>query len=236
MNELIKIEHKEGKKSVSARELYKFLDLSEGQFSRWALKNITKNEFAREYEDFQGFDIMSSGNEAKDFALSIDFAKRLSMIARTKKGEIAREYFIACEKQLKQVFQVPQTYSEALLLASQQAKLIEMQQAKLIEQSPKVDFFDAVAQSKTAIEMRKVSAVLDIKGMGRNNLFEFLRAEKILDNNNIPYRKYQDSGHFRVVEQKYTDGNGELKISFKTLAYQKGVDFIRKKLLNIEDK
>lgn len=45
---------------------------------------------------------MSNGNETKDFALTIDFAKRLAMMAKTEKGEQARKYFIECEKQLKE--------------------------------------------------------------------------------------------------------------------------------------
>jgi hypothetical protein len=37
-------------------------------------------------------------------------------------------------------------------------------------------------------------------------------------------------GYFRVVEQKY-EVHGEIKISIKTLVFQKGIDFIRR-LLN----
>jgi phage antirepressor YoqD-like protein len=46
-------------------------------------------------------------------------------------------------------------------------------------------------------------------------------------NNNRPYQKYIDSGYFRVIEQKYMK-NGEEHINFKTLVYQRGLDFIRK--------
>ena len=76
------------------------------------------------------------------------------------------------EKQSK--FPIPQTYSEALLLAANQAKQIEEQQLeiksqkaknelleacnidnvnKLTEQKPKVEFFDQVTDSKDAIDM-----------------------------------------------------------------------------------
>lgn len=41
------------------------------------------------------FDLMSNtqtgGRPTKDFALSIDFSKKLSMLARTEKGEEARK-------------------------------------------------------------------------------------------------------------------------------------------------
>lgn len=100
---------------------------------------------------------------------------------------------------------------------------------KIEEMRPKADFFDAVADSKTAISMNEVSKVLGIKGLGRNNLFEFLRDNAILDRWNVPYQKYIDCGWFRVIEQKYTK-NGEEHISIKTLVYQKGVDAIRRKI------
>lgn len=38
-----------------------------------------------------------------DHAISIDMAKEISMIQRTEKGKIARQYFINCEKKLKEV-------------------------------------------------------------------------------------------------------------------------------------
>lgn len=98
------------------------------------------------------------------------------------------------------------------------------------EQRPKVEFFDAVADSKTAISMNEVAKVINIKGYGRNKLFEFLRNERILDGFNVPYQRYVDCGWFRVIEQKYMR-NGEPQVSTKTLVYQKGVDAIRKKLL-----
>lgn len=230
MNELIRITEVEGKKSVSAREIYSFLELSPLQFVRWSKKNITENEFAEKGQDYQWYNFMLGGNEMVDYALSIDFAKKLCMLARTEKGEQARRYFIECEKQLKAVFQIPKTYSEALRLAADQAETIEEQARYIEETRPKIEFFEAVAESKTAIDMRKASAVLDIKGFGRNNLLEFLREKGILDGGNIPYRKYQDQGYFRVIETKWTDKYGETKISFKTVVYQKGLDFIRRKI------
>jgi phage antirepressor YoqD-like protein len=100
---------------------------------------------------------------------------------------------------------------------------------KVLEMKPKAEFFDAVTDSKQAIEMGQVAKVLDM-GIGRNKLFEFLRAEKILMGNNQPYQRYIDEGYFRVVEQKFTKENGETMINIKTLVFQKGVNFIRKRL------
>lgn len=103
---------------------------------------------------------------------------------------------------------------------------------KIACMQPKADFFDAVADSKTAISMNDVAKVLNVKGYGRNNLFEFLRNEGILDRFNVPYQRYVDCGWFRVIEQKYMK-NGEPQVTTKTLVYQKGVEAIRRKLLSM---
>ena len=94
---------------------------------------------------------------------------------------------------------------------------------------PKEEFFDAVTDSKDAIEMKDVAKVLDM-GIGRNKLFKFLRERNVLMNNNTPYQEYVDRGYFRVIEQKYNRGYGETGINIKTLVFQKGVDYIRKLL------
>ena len=93
---------------------------------------------------------------------------------------------------------------------------------------PKAEFFDAVADSKSAVAIGDVARVLGIRGVGRNNLFDILRSKKVLMPNNQPYQRFIDSGYFRVIEQKYTKPDGETVISFKTLVYQKGVDYIRR--------
>ena len=119
-----------------------------------------------------------------------------------------------------------QIVANALIVAQ---NIISQKDKQIEEMQPKADFFDAVADSKTAISMNEVSKVLGIKGLGRNNLFEFLRDNAILDRWNVPYQKYIDCGWFRVIEQKYNK-NGEEHISIKTLVYQKGVDAIRRKI------
>lgn len=95
---------------------------------------------------------------------------------------------------------------------------------------PKAEFYDAVAGSRTAIDIGNAAKVLGITGIGRNRLFEILRDQGVLDNSNIPYQTYIDRGYFRVIEQTFTKPNGEKQISFKTLVFQRGLDYIRKML------
>ena len=112
------------------------------------------------------------------------------------------------------------SYAEALRQLADKVEENERLQLENKEMKPKAEFFDTVADSKTAISMNDVAKVLGIKGMGRNNLFEFLRNEKILMSNNVPFQIYVDRGYFRVIEQKYMK-NGEPCMNIKTLVYQK---------------
>lgn len=110
MKQLIKIqESADGKKAVSAREMYLSIGLREGHWQRWANKNIEKNPFAVEGVDWIGFDFVlngdnsplrgvKKGNRAKDYILSLDFAKKICMQARTQRGEDMRNYFLEVER------------------------------------------------------------------------------------------------------------------------------------------
>lgn len=109
-----------------------------------------------------------------------------------------------------------------------QKQQIQNQEQQLIEQKPKVEFYDDVTGSNDTIDMVEVAKILNIKGLGRNKIFELLRNKKILQNNNQPYQKYVDAGYFRIIESRYVLANGETKISLKTVVFQKGLDFIRK--------
>lgn len=99
---------------------------------------------------------------------------------------------------------------------------------------PAAEFAYQICSSKDAIDIGNCAKVLN-RNIGRNNLFEFLRNRKILQQDNIPYQKYIDSGYFRVIETKYTIPSGETKISLKTLVLQKGVAYINKLLRESEN-
>lgn len=167
-------------------------------------------------------------------------SKDVPMYVLTKKGclilasgydAVLREKIInrweELEMKEKQKLQVPTTFAEALRLAAEQQEKIEEQQ-KLIEvQRPKAEFYDDVVDSKDAIDMQAVAKVINM-GMGRNKLFEFLRNNKVLMQNNQPYQSYVDMGWFRIIESKYTKPSGDICINLKTVVFQKGVDGIRK--------
>lgn len=145
------------------------------------------------------------------------------------KLSLTKAFSIMKQKLSQNTFKIPQTFSEALLLASKQAEQIEYQTKLLLEQKPKVDFFEAITGSKDTIDMGSVAKVLN-KKIGRNKLFDFLRENKILMSNNVSYQKFCDCEYFRVIETKYNKPDGSTHIGLKTLVYQKGVNYINKLL------
>ena len=230
MNELIRIDNDN---KVSGRELHDFLEVGT-PYDKWMPRMCeygfsAGNDFSTKMSESTG------GRPSVDHIMTIDMAKEICMIQRTDKGKQARQYFIECEKRLKAVNAPHDSYMisdpvERALKWIEEEKVRQDQAKQLLEQKPKVEFFDAVAESKDAIEIASVAKVLNVPGVGRNKLFEFLRNHKVLMRNNQPYQKYIDCGYFRIIEQKYERPNGDTCINIKTLVYQKGVKYIQELL------
>lgn len=82
---------------TTARKLYAFLGLRPDNFSRWCKANITENQFAEENTDYLRFvfcDETPTGGkiQREDYKLSASFAKKLSMMSKSEKGEQANAY------------------------------------------------------------------------------------------------------------------------------------------------
>lgn len=101
MNEIIKIENKNGIETVNARELHEFLE-SKQDFSTW-IKNRIKTYSFEEGADYIKLHKKMERQTAIEYHISIDMAKEISMAEGNEKGRTARKYFINCEKALKNV-------------------------------------------------------------------------------------------------------------------------------------
>lgn len=99
-------------------------------------------------------------------------------------------------------------------------KLKEEQEArkqaefKLEEQEPLVAFANKVSDSSNLIDIGKLAKLLNDEHIkiGRNKLFQWLREQKILMKNNIPYQRYIDSGYFQIKESTFKTPYGEKKL------------------------
>ena len=227
MTELIKISYTDDTPAISGRELHDFLNI-DTPYKQW-FDRMCEYEFS-ENTDFQTILCESTGGRpSTDHVITIPMAKEICMIQRNEKGKQARRYFIEVEKKYRQSngFKVPQTYAEALRLAAEQAEQIEVQTRYIAELKPKAEYFDAVIDSDCTISIGEAAKVLNL-GIGPNRLFEFLRCEGVLMQNNQPYQKYIDRGYFRTTQSKYTKPDGSIHTYRKPVVFQKGLDFIRR--------
>ncbi|MBF0182643.1 MAG: antA/AntB antirepressor family protein [Magnetococcales bacterium] len=95
--------------TVNARDLHAFLRIGK-RFTTWMQERIDQGGFA-DGEDYITNDFIPNlgendgnverGRPPKDYFISLDMAKHLSMMERNEKGKEARQYFIDCEKRLK---------------------------------------------------------------------------------------------------------------------------------------
>lgn len=117
---------------------------------------------------------MSNGNNCKDYRLTTDFAKHLSMESHSSKGKIARQYFITVEDKAKEMAinrsQLSPQMQMFYAIADGQAKM-ELEQKRQAEQLNYVNqrvesIRDVVAlntiswREDTGNLLRKISIVL----------------------------------------------------------------------------
>ena len=127
--------------------------------------------------------------------------------------------------------EVDRRLSDPAYLRDMVARLSEALQAKTRELealAPVKAFYDAVTESDDWMEMSAAVKVLGFKQWGRNKVFRLLREREILRDNNEPYQKYVERGYFKTIEQVYEPVPGKIKINRKTLVSQRGLDCIRK--------
>ena len=157
MKELIKINtNEEGKQLVSARELYLGLGLNKSQWSRWYPTNIIKNDFFTKNVDWIGVRHDVEGNEVQDFAISLEFAKHIAMMARTEKSHEYRNYFIECERKVNQLPQLSKELQAIFALDGKQQKL----ESEVKELKDNMPLFQVDCKELQAIVRKKGIEVL----------------------------------------------------------------------------
>lgn len=231
IKELIPIEERNGKRAVNARELHDFLE-SKQEFANWIKNRIEKYGFV-ENQDFQVFDKFvknpTGGRPQKEYALSIDMAKELSMIENNGKGRLARKYFIECENRLKEQPKLPTTYLDALkaLVKSEEEKQGLLFENKYLADTcdkmvSKAEYYDMLVERNSCTNFRETALQFGMKQTDfiqelADAKFIYRRGHKIR-----PYNKYVRTGMFVVKD--FVNGKYSGK---QTLITSDGKDFLR---------
>lgn len=225
MEKLIKITEQNGSQVVSARELHIFLEV-ETPFRKWIDRMF--NYGFEENLDFTRVDKNVRGNEAKEFALTLDCAKEISMIQRNDKGKQARKYFIEVEKQFKNP-QLHLSRKELAYMVIEAEEKVERLELEIeTKHKPRSQFLDQVFKSDSLIAMSQVAKILGLD-FGRNTLYKRLREKGVLfKSTNEPKQVYVNKGYFKLKENTFTNSEGETKVTLQTFATQKGLAYIAK--------
>ncbi|WMJ79569.1 antA/AntB antirepressor family protein [Clostridium sp. MB40-C1] len=163
MSSLIKIttNEEDGTQLVSAKELYLGLGLNKSNWARWYPANIEKNDFFEKNVDWVGVRHTDEGNGTMDFAITLDFAKHIAMMARTSKSHEYRNYFIECEKKIKEQHK-PQCIEDVLIQSLQEMKDIKQQLNQVNH--------NALEANKRAEETKEeVQAIRDVVALNPND-------------------------------------------------------------------
>lgn len=129
MNELIHISEKNGKQVVSAKELYDFLEIK-SNFTTWTSR-MFEYGFQENMDFIPILEKSTGGRPSIDYALTLDCAKEIAMIQRTPQGKQAREYFISCEKMLKEIAKPMSTLDILkLTIQSMEEQRVELEEVK----------------------------------------------------------------------------------------------------------
>jgi phage antirepressor YoqD-like protein len=122
-------------------------------------------------------------------------------------------------------FQIPHTLSEALLLSANLAKENE-------EMKPKAEQFDLYLQNDGTLSLNQVAKSLKAR---RNKMMEFLRYQKVLNQDNSPSSYYSDKDYFQVKNYTVvTKDDRKYQIAI-TRVTTKGQDFLYRYIKKYED-
>lgn len=216
MENLIKIEERNGEQLVSGRNLHEFLEMKtkfKDWFPRMCEYGFIEN---KDYIAVAQKRATAQGNETTytDYLMKISMAKELSMLQRNERGKQAREYFIKCEEAWN---------SEDMVLARalqiQKKKIlgykehIEVLENKIKEDAPRVSFAETIEKASDCILVREFSKIIANEGihLGEKSLYKWFREKGfIFKNSTEPMQSAVQRGLFKVSERVIKAVTGDI--------------------------
>ncbi|ARK13040.1 phage antirepressor KilAC domain-containing protein [Fibrella sp. ES10-3-2-2] len=229
MNALIQITtDAQGTSVVSARELHGFLAIKK-QFADWIKHRVEKYGLV-EGQDFTTYSPDSEkGRPTLEYALTLDAAKELAMVEGNEQGKVARQYFIECEKQLRQIAQprietapVQLSRKELALMVIQIEEEKERLEKELAAAQPKVDYVDEVLDTTDCVVTTIVASELGYTAAVFNRLLKERGIQWKVNGVWVLTSKYAGKGYTQMRTHTYHDNKGERHASVYMVWTQRG--------------
>lgn len=236
MNELIPINYEGEQPTVSARELYTGLEITD-RFSRW-FERMSAYGFSEgnDFTSVKSSTLVNNGAEREitDYRVSIDMAKQICMIQRSEKGRQYRQYFLDLEK----AWNTPeQIFARALKMADQTiAKLkdsvralsteISVKNQIIGELKPKADYYDEIMKNPGLVTITQIAKDYGMSAKEMNSLLHDLGIQYKQSGQWLLYSTYHNMGytHSETVNITRSDGRPDVKMNTKWT--QKGRIFL----------
>ena len=236
MNELIPINYEGEQPTVSARELYTGLEITD-RFSRW-FERMSAYGFSEgnDFTSVKSSTLVNNGAEREitDYRISIDMAKQICMIQRSEKGRQYRQYFLDLEK----AWNTPeQIFARALKMADQTiAKLkdsvralsteISVKNQIIGELKPKADYYDEILKNPGLVTITQIAKDYGMSAKEMNSLLHDLGIQYKQSGQWLLYSTYHNMGytHSETVNITRSDGRPDVKMNTKWT--QKGRIFL----------
>lgn len=195
-------------------------------------------------------EIKVSNNTKNFYLLSEQGYYALVSLMRTEKAKeirkkLRREYFtmreiINSNEQLKASLLLSiYNGGQDGILASKQLTELEVKEAtkplldKIDTIEPLADKYNIYLDVNGLTDITSFSKSLGIKGLGRNNMYKWLRNNGYLMKNNEPYQKYITQELFILKPNgEHKNKDGESIPDFKTYLTKKGVNYLLEKFID----
>ena len=191
---------------TTAKKLYAFLKLNSAHYARWCRTNIIDNEFATENEDYKPFILNGEcgGQATTDYKLTARFAKKLSMMQKNERGELARDYFTKVEDKAVDMANILQNLSNNPL------KVLELHYEAIKHVDKKVDEVDTKVEDVKA-DLENFKQEMPIFGVDENRITTAVHKKGVEVLGGKKSNAYNDKSlHDKVFRDIYR----ELKLQF----------------------
>lgn len=223
----------------------------------YALVFGSKLETAREFKHWVTSEVLPQIRKTGKYEVAPQLARQLQLDSYMIDDPIKRaERWIAEQKahQAEIAMKDLQIEQKDAVIDAQDAKIDEQdariteheatiaaQQARIETDKPKVDFAESIMRSKDPISVDGLAKLLQKNGtkIGRNKLFEYLRARRYLisrgRDKNVPTQSAMNLELFEVSENTWYDTYGEVHIEMTTLVTPKGQEYFIRQFKKLEE-
>lgn len=172
--------------------------------------------------------VNENNREMPEYTITRDGFSFLAMGFTGKKAAKFKEDYITAFNRMESAMVEPKQLSTVeileLALKTEKEKLRLESEVKRLE--PKATMYDKVMDNGEMVDIGQIAKIFNV-GLGRNQMFEYLREQRILfGKRNEPYQEYVNRGYF-VLKFKTIERNNHPDFTVtKVLVTKKGMNFL----------